>query len=139
MEKFRKFLFFLGPVIFWASVIFWFSSRPTGAVSEVHWQDFFFKKFLHVAFFGTLAALLYRALLGNGVNKMSSVKLSIFLTILYGGFDELHQSFTAGRQPTIRDIVFDTLGALIAVYILWSELPRTGGQIKKLARVLNLI
>jgi len=121
--RLKKLLFFWGPPVVWALVIFWFSSRPTGSVSEVHWQDFVFKKFLHVSFFGFLAVLIYRALINNYTDKLRSLKWATVATVVYGFLDELHQSFTAGRQPTVRDVVFDTLGALIAVYLIWFLLP----------------
>ena len=33
-------------------------------------------------------------------------------TVGYGLVDELHQAFVPGRDPSWRDVVFDTIGAL---------------------------
>jgi len=138
LEKYKKFLFFWGPVIAWALVIFWFSSRPTGTVSEVNWQDFVFKKFLHVVFFGMLATLIYRASINSKVSKLNSVKFSILMTVTYGILDEFHQSFTVGRQPGVRDVVFDALGALISMYVLWTLLPKAPEKVKRFAESFQL-
>ena len=47
------------------------------------------------------------------------------LTILYALTDEYHQSFVAGRHPSIWDVlVFDNLGALLALWLTANRLKQ---------------
>lgn len=107
-----------GPPIVWAGVIFLFSSLTVTPTLEVYWKDFVVKKSAHILEYGVFAVLLYRALRGSGVVRPKAMILSVLLAILYGITDEIHQSFTPGREPRLRDIVFDGLGAAFAVYLV---------------------
>lgn len=105
------------PPIFWAIVIFLFSSLSVTPATEIYWQDFILKKTAHVIEYGIFAVLLYRALRSEGVEKMSAGLISILIAVLYGASDEFHQGFTPGREPRVRDVAFDTIGAIAGVYI----------------------
>jgi len=120
----EKIILYWLPVILWAAIIFTFSANPTTSTSEIHWQDFLIKKTLHILFFGTLATLLYRALRVSGVGKFRAGYTTIIITFLYGVTDEIHQSFTPGRMPRVYDVAFDTIGAILAVFVIWKYLPR---------------
>ncbi|KKU09145.1 MAG: VanZ family protein [Candidatus Woesebacteria bacterium GW2011_GWB1_45_5] len=108
--------YWLPPVV-WATVIFLFSSLTVTPSTEIYWQDFIVKKTAHVVEYGIFAALLYRALRGHGVEKLDAVLLAILIAVIYGATDEFHQSFTPGREPRVRDVVFDTIGAVTGVFI----------------------
>ena len=41
--------------------------------------------------------------------------MAVLLATLYGAFDEVHQAFTPGRSPDVRDVVADCLGAALGV------------------------
>lgn len=44
--------------------------------------------------------------------------LAWLLAVLYAGTDEFHQSFVAGRNPSVWDVLlFDNLGALITLWL----------------------
>lgn len=109
------------PVFVWTLLIFTFSSLSTPETSQIYWQDFIIKKTAHMIEYGFLALLIYRALKGYDMETTKAVILSIFLAALYGLSDELHQSFTPGREPRIRDVAFDTIGASLAMLILWKK------------------
>jgi VanZ family protein len=112
------------PPLIWAAVIFLFSSFPTTRASEIHWKDFIVKKTAHIIEYAVLVMLSYRALKISGVEKKKSGYYSIFASMLYGLTDEFHQSFTPGRDPQLRDVFFDTIGAVLAIYYIWNLLPR---------------
>jgi VanZ like family len=135
----NKILFYWVPFFAWAIVIFLFSSFPTGSVSEIHWEDFIVKKMAHVIEYGIFAALLFRASRVSGVSIKRSGYLSILAAACYGISDEFHQSFTPGREPHIRDVAFDTIGATIAIYTLWILLPKAPTKLRALAVRLFLI
>ncbi len=134
----KKFLILWIPPIIWAVIIFGFSANPTTQVSQVRWQDFVFKKFVHVVEYGVFATLIYRALINSEVNRKKAGYWAAGLAIIYGFTDEFHQSFTPGREPTLRDVTFDTIGALLAIYILWYLLPKAPKTLKSWAKKLQL-
>ena len=105
------------PVAAWAVVIFLFSSLSVTPTTEIYWQDFVVKKTAHVIEYGIFAALLYRALRSEGVEKINAGLLAILVSVIYGATDEFHQGFTPGREPRVRDVVFDTIGAIAGIYI----------------------
>ncbi len=118
LKKIFKYWF---PVLFWALIIFSFSSFSTTSTSDIYWQDFIVKKTAHMVEYGILALLLYRAFRGYKLNKTRAVILSILLAGIYGVSDEFHQSFTPGREPHIRDVAFDTIGASLAMLVIWKK------------------
>jgi VanZ family protein len=111
-EIFKAMKFVLPPVL-WASVIFYFSSLPTVTASEFYLWDFLLKKTAHFVEYGILAILIYRALTNYEIKKDRAKWLSILIAFLYAITDEYHQSFVPGRGPSVRDVVIDTIGAVI--------------------------
>ncbi|OGD01466.1 hypothetical protein A2354_00515 [Candidatus Amesbacteria bacterium RIFOXYB1_FULL_47_12] len=108
------------PTLFWMGVIFMFSSRPVTPASQIFWQDFLIKKTGHFIAYFILAVLLYRSL--KSTTRLSLTLLFLFtitLTIAYAATDEFHQSFTPGREPRLRDVAIDSLGAMTAVYFIF--------------------
>lgn len=103
------------PVVLWMALIFKFSSGSIPSASPVYWQDFAVKKFGHVLLFGALAVLIYRGLVGDGVEKNKALIWAIILSTLYGATDELHQIFTQGREAKVRDVLIDGFGAFVSM------------------------
>ena len=80
---------------------------PEGLLNAV------FKKTAHVAFYGALTVALQRAL----NLRPGSWRWALLGAALYGVSDEWHQSFVPGREATLRDVVFDVLGAGLGLWI----------------------
>lgn len=129
--------FWLPPIV-WAGVIFLFSSIPVIPTSEIYWKDFIIKKTAHVVEYGIFAALLYRAFKEGRVPIRNAGLYAILIAVIYGATDEIHQSFTPGREPRARDVVFDTIGAIIAIYGIWNFLPKAPKKFKTLAKKFHL-
>ena len=127
------------PVVLWALVIFMFSAMPTNPVSQIRLTDFIIKKSAHIIEYAIFTTFLYRALHACGINKKEAGICSVILAILYGASDEFHQSFTPGRDPKLRDVFFDTIGAISATYLLWNLLPKAPSSLKGLARKLQIL
>lgn len=107
------------PVIAWASFIFFLSSRQTLPSPNDELFNFLLKKIAHMFVYGVLYLLIHRAFrITHHVKPKYVVAVTLILTMLYAGSDELHQSFVANRTATFRDIGYDFLGAGIAM--LWS-------------------
>ena len=99
-----------GPPILYMVSIYHFSSEsnPMPVITE-HIRD----KLLHAAEYAGLAALLARALIGEGVNLGRACLLAVVLTSAYGATDEFHQWFVPMRSSDVRDWVADSAGAAI--------------------------
>lgn len=135
----RKVLKYWLPVVVWSLVIFYLSSLPTAPIAKVYWREFIIKKSAHVFEYAIYATLMYRALKESGVEKKEAGVYSIILAVIYGMSDEFHQSFTPGRDPRLRDVVFDTIGASLAIYAIWKLLPKAPKKLKTWAKRLQLI
>lgn len=142
MKTARKIAHFLNlwlPVFIWALIIFLFSSRPTRRASEIFWQDFIVKKSAHVVEYAIFATLLFRAIKSSGAKRTNAGLFALLIAVLYGGSDEFHQAFTPGREPTVRDVIFDTIGASFAIYYIWNLLPKAPKRLKKWAKDLRIL
>lgn len=103
------------------SVIFLFSSQPSEKLPDLGWADRLFKKGGHMLGYGLLALTYWHAF---GWEK-GKRPLAWLLAVLYAGMDEFHQSFVAGRNPSVWDVViFDNLGALLALWLADLSLKR---------------
>ena len=102
------------PVIAWAGLIFAFSAQPNLRFAADPGLDFLVRKAGHMAVFGILALLLWRALASTSAWRRSWV-WSVALAILYAITDEFHQGFVTGRHPSPVDVGIDAAGAAIAV------------------------
>ena len=120
------------PPILWALIIFSFSSFTVGHATEIYWKDFVVKKTAHIFEYGIFATLLYRAIINSGVKSKKAMWYAVIFACLYGISDEFHQSFTPGREPTLRDVLIDTLGASIFTFGII-------GNIKKMPKYLQSI
>lgn len=116
--KVKKFLNLWLPPILWMGIIFFFSSLHTIKTSKFYWQDFIIKKTAHFVEYAFLSFLYFRGFYGSKFSSKKSAFLSVLISFLYAISDEYHQSFTPGREPRIRDIVIDVIGASFAVYFV---------------------
>ena len=48
--------------------------------------------------------------------------LTLLIVFLYAATDELHQLFVPTREGTIRDVLIDTTGAAIGLFVVWAIL-----------------
>ena len=135
----KKVLSFWLPVIVWTTVIFIFSSRPTPVSAQIDWQDFIIKKTAHIVEYAILSTLLYRALVNSGVPKREAAIYSIILSATYGISDEVHQHFTPGREPRVRDVFFDLFGASLAIYLIYRYITKAPRVIKNWAKTLQIV
>ena len=99
------------PALAMMTLIFAFSSIPSRDMPSFGWWDFSVKKLGHALGYGLLAVAYLR---GLGEKRPW---LAWALTVLYATTDEIHQSFTPGRNPSPVDVLlFDNLGALIGLW-----------------------
>ncbi len=114
MRKVEKLKLWL-PVLFWAGVIFGFSSLAINKEAEFSWIDFIIKKTAHVVEYGILFWLLVRAWTNKSFEMKPKMVIYAFaICILYALSDEWHQTFVPGREGTLRDVGFDTIGTFLS-------------------------
>ncbi|HEX4638252.1 MAG TPA: VanZ family protein [Chthoniobacterales bacterium] len=135
----RRFFKYWLPALIWMSVIFLGStnvlSEPNTSrfiVPFLHWLNphisfeavdminMACRKFGHVSEYAILAALLWRALRAE-THWHARLSILFAATLLacaaFAAGDEFHQSFVPTRTPSLRDVLIDIGGALVALMI----------------------
>ena len=144
MPKLRSFVRYWLPVLVWMWVIFsasgdrlsfQHSSRIIGPLvrwllphlsdQAVHAIVVGVRKCAHVAEYGVLSLLLWRALHKPPKPNVpcwrwSEAGLALALAALYAATDELHQAIVPSRQGSVTDVMLDTSGAALALLGLWA-------------------
>lgn len=115
MSSFRHFVWYWGPVLAWAGLIFWSSHQPTLPGPEDYWVNFIIKKALHIFTFGVLAWLIFRADVRSRKDWCTTLGVAFWSAVAYAAFDEIHQIFVPGREATIRDFLIDALGIFLVL------------------------
>ena len=96
-------------------IIFYFSSQPSTELPNFGLLDYLFKKGGHVTIYAVLALSLWYALDW----KLDRRALAWLIAIVYAATDEFLQTFTAGRHPSMWDVViFDNAGALLSLWVV---------------------
>ena len=112
------------PVVVWAAVIFTFSSIPSLSTGLGTW-DTILRKAAHMTEYAILGALLLRAV-GRELP-------ALLLGMAYAVSDEIHQHFVEGRHASALDVVLDSVGVAVGIYLLrlWQTRPVPGtGQVR---------
>lgn len=107
----RRFLLYALPPLAYALGIFALSSTTISGGPNVPGLD----KVVHFLLYGGLAVLCARAVRGYSARPAIAAYAGVVLASLYGISDEVHQFFTPGRSPDVRDWVADTAGAVLCV------------------------
>jgi len=95
--------------------IFAASSVPGNQIPAAIWD-----KLAHLLVYAALGAFFMLPLAGGRVSgvTLTTMAAAIALSLVYGISDELHQMFTPGRSPDIRDVIADTIGAAVGVGVV---------------------
>ena len=109
-----KFVRYQLPPIIWAVIIFVESSISdlTTTSIDIAYKD----KIAHIIVFGILGFLITRAFYNSSTGNIRkyAIVLSIVVGLLYGVFDEIHQSFIPGRYPEFGDVIADFVGIILS-------------------------
>src|SRR6266581_1496966 len=143
VPKSRPFIKYWLPVLFWMVVIFSASSDtmsfqhssrilapliqwlfPHLSEHAVSGIVFFIRKCAHLTEYAVLALLLWRAWRKPVRNdsrpwRWADAGLAILVVALYAASDELHQLFVPHRERRIADVLIDTSGAVVGMFLLW--------------------
>lgn len=91
------------------------------AVSEI---VFLIRKCAHLTEYAILALLFWRALRKPIRNdsrpwRWREAGFPILFVALYAASDEIHQVFVPNREGKFADVMIDTTGAVIGMFLLW--------------------
>ena len=99
-------------LVFWASLIYYFSSIPdlkSGLDSAI---DLILRKGAHIFVYAVLAFLLLK---NFSKTSWSYSVLGAIISILYAVSDEIHQLSVSGRQGSIWDVGIDSIGIFLGI------------------------
>lgn len=77
-------------------------------------SSFYIRKIAHITEYLILGFLMFNLLKQYSV---TNIYYAIGLSILYSCTDEFHQLFISGRSGSIRDVLIDSIGILIGIYL----------------------
>lgn len=78
---------------------------------------FLVRKLAHVTEYFVLAVSLCIPLYTYRIRGIWLILLAGFLCVGFAGLDEYHQSFVAGRGPSVRDVGIDSIGIFSGIFI----------------------
>jgi VanZ like family len=128
-----------GPLVVWAILIFIGSGNvlsaehtsvllvavkwlfPTASFEFLAGLHFLIRKAGHLTEYAILAALAARAFRNSSHQflKRHWFWISLLVAAIYALTDEFHQSFVPSRTASIYDSMIDSVGAFIALTIIW--------------------
>ena len=100
--------------------LFWASSQSSLRFESDEFWDFVVRKAGHMAVYGLGTLLLWHAF-ARTTRLRPAWAWAAGIGLAFAASDELHQVFTKGREPTIRDVLIDAIGIVLAVLVgrLW--------------------
>lgn len=108
-EKFVRYFF---PPFIWAALIFIISSIPGSRIPNLF---FFQDTAFHISEYAIFAWLINRALKKYypALHYIPCFYLTVIISLIYAISDEFHQAFVPYRDPSLFDVSWDTIGAII--------------------------
>ena len=107
---------------------------------ETYQIQFYVRKVAHMTEYFLLAVAISFPLYVYRIRGFWLFLLAGIFCVGFAGLDEYHQSFVAGRGPSVSDVGIDSSGALIGIILVqlfcWSTLhnPSVSSKKKKKAR-----
>ena len=146
-SRFRRY----GPLVLWAVLIFIGSGNVLSAahtsilLRAVRWLfpnvrdeslavfHLLVRKAGHLTEYAIFATLAARAFRGSSHDLLRRhwFWVSLLLAIAYALTDEFHQSFVPSRTASIYDSMIDSVGALIALTIIWLRHQTARGRARQ--------
>lgn len=78
-------------------------------------------KLVHAVLYAGLGSVSLRAVVDRRWSRITARRAldAVLIAVAYGAFDEFHQSFVAGRQSDLADLIADASGAVTSAVALW--------------------
>lgn len=130
-------------VVFWMVVIFYFSYQPATVsngmsmgvtMKFIQLIEFFspdieinenylngkIRKFAHFFIYFLLGIFVMGAIRKGNDKGWRSVAFTFLICVLFAIFDEMHQLIVPGRGAQLKDVIIDSLGALLGISLYLS-------------------
>jgi VanZ family protein len=93
---------------------------PSMNARELHISHVLIRKLAHVTEFGIFSAAVFHGVRGPRHGwQWNWAIITLLIAVAYAGLDEWHQSFVPLREPRMRDVMMDSLGAFLAQSVVW--------------------
>jgi len=99
------------------ALIFFLSAQPNLS-SGLGWIDHVARKLVHASEYALLCFLWWRAL-RTVMDRLRALVPALVIAVGYAATDEVHQRFVSGRHSTWIDVLIDSMGAALAVLLLY--------------------
>jgi VanZ family protein len=94
---------------------------PSASIHTLRLMHFGIRKLAHITEFGVFSVTIYHGIRGPRSGwKLNWAIITLLIAAAYAGLDEWHQSFVPLREPSLRDVLIDTTGALLAQVLVWA-------------------
>lgn len=93
----------------------WDEAQITYYTEKIH---YYIRKTAHVTEYFVLAVSVAFPLYVYGMRGFLLVFVAGGFCVGFAGLDEYHQSFVAGRGPSVRDVAIDSLGIFPGIYLV---------------------
>ncbi len=106
------------PLAVIATVCFASCNNPAAPDTGLSYQD----KIIHALAFGLIATLIQRAAGKSGAKPAIAFCIGLAAASTFGAIDEIHQSFTPGRESDMLDWLADTAGAALSAGLYFKNI-----------------
>jgi len=132
-KRFINFLIYALPPFIYAGLIFFLSLLPSERITFISGIKDYILHFIEYGFLAVLTIRFVNFYFNPGVKYYFLIFL---VTMFYGLSDEWHQSFVAGRVPSVSDFAADTLGVIFGLGIYYAVMRyKQSGRGKRLPGV----
>jgi VanZ family protein len=112
---------------------------PHLADQHIHGVVVLVRKMAHVTEYAILTCLIWRLVHSyrdesDPKHRWIVARITLLAVIIYAASDEFHQLFVPSREASVRDVLIDTSGAILALSAIWF---RAFWQQKRLASALR--
>ena len=117
------------PALVMMALIFLASSTPASRLPDFGALDLLLKKGGHAIGYALLGLSYFHAL-PSRLSAPYRAVTALLMAVLFSLSDEFHQSFVEGRTSTLRDVLIDTGGASLALFVaaLYSSSSRSSSR-----------
>ncbi|MDO4813908.1 MAG: VanZ family protein [Gemella sp.] len=102
-------------IVFLMATIFYFSHQ-TGQDSSKMSNNLMIRKLAHITEYAVLSFFIYAHLV-NYKNIRFKEILAGFIAVVYAASDEYHQTLIPGRSGNPTDVLIDSIGVCIGIYL----------------------
>ena len=131
-------------VIAWMTVIFLFSTQPAhesdglsksvilfiiglakrvmplaDLAMDIATLNHFIRKVAHFTVYLVLGILTVNSLKASGVPIFKAIMWALVICIAYAATDEIHQMFVPGRGAQVKDVLIDSVGAVVGICVYY--------------------